>query len=75
MMEEYKLKDEMILKLSKLIKDIEKKYGFPVDVEWAIENKEIYILQCRPVTTVKRDELVEIIKKKRKLEFLRFKEI
>ncbi len=72
---EQKLKDEMILKLSKLIKEIEKKYGFPVDVEWAIENKEIYILQCRPVTTVERDELVEKIKRKRKLEFLRFKEI
>lgn len=72
---EQKLKDEMILKLSKLIKEIEEFYNFPVDVEWAIEKKEIYILQSRPVTTVIRNELVETIKKKRKLEFLCFKEI
>ena len=27
-------------------------YGFPVDVEWAIADGEIYILQSRPVTTI-----------------------
>lgn len=58
-----KLEDKMILKLVNLVQSIEKLYCFPVDVEWAIENNEIYILQCRPITTVKENKLIEEIKK------------
>lgn len=58
-----KLDDEKILKLSNIIKKIENFYGFPVDVEWGVEDDEIYILQSRPVTTVKKNELLEKIKK------------
>jgi len=47
------LSDAKILKLSETIIQIEKYFGFPVDVEWAIENNEIYILQARPITTLK----------------------
>lgn len=57
-----KLEDKMILELSNLIKKIEKIYSLPVDVEWGIKNNEIYILQCRPITTVRKNELVERIK-------------
>ena len=32
---------------------IERHYGFPADIEWAIENGRIYILQARAVTTLK----------------------
>lgn len=32
---------------------LEKHYYFPQDVEWAIENGNIYIVQTRPVTTIK----------------------
>lgn len=60
------LSDEDILKLAGLIKEIEKFYGFPVDVEWGIENSKIYILQCRPITTVKQSEVNELINKIRK---------
>lgn len=58
-----KISDEVIIKLSNTIKNIEKFYGFPVDVEWGIEDSEIYILQCRPITTVKENVLLEKIKK------------
>lgn len=58
-----KLADEEILKLSNIIKKIEKFYSFPVDIEWGIENDIIYILQCRPITTVNENKLVEKIKK------------
>ncbi len=58
-----KLDDKIILELSNLIKKIESLYGFPVDIEWGIENNEIYILQCRPITTIKRNQLVDKIKK------------
>jgi len=56
-----KLNDELILKLVNIIKKIENFYGFPVDVEWGIENGEIYILQCRPITTVKNNKIRNII--------------
>ncbi len=32
---------------------IEEHYGWPQDVEWAIENGKVYITQSRPVTTIK----------------------
>ena len=58
-----KLDDKIVLKLSNLVKKIEDFYGFPVDIEYGIENGKIYILQCRPITTIKKNELVEKIKK------------
>lgn len=47
-----KLNPEQIIELAKLIVKIENHYGFPVDVEWAIENGEIFITQSRPITTL-----------------------
>ncbi|MFW5936212.1 MAG: phosphoenolpyruvate synthase [Candidatus Hadarchaeota archaeon] len=32
---------------------IEEHYGWPQDVEWAVENGKVYITQSRPVTTIK----------------------
>lgn len=58
-----KLDDKIVLELSNLVKKIENFYGFPVDIEYGIENGKIYILQCRPITTIKKNELVEKIKK------------
>ncbi len=48
-----KLSDDKIIELSKVIIEIENKYGYPVDVEWAIEDDILYILQARPITTNK----------------------
>lgn len=42
-------------------KAIEKHYGYPCDIEWAIRDGEVYILQARAITTLKDnydDELV-----------------
>lgn len=58
-----KLDNKIILELSDLVKKIENFYGFPVDIEYGIENGKIYILQCRPITTIKKNQLVEKIKK------------
>jgi pyruvate,water dikinase len=52
-----------VLELSDLVMKIEKHYGFPVDVEWALlrsassegqarENGGFYIVQSRPITTL-----------------------
>ena len=34
-----------------LLLTIEEAYGHPVDVEWAVDNEKVYILQARPITT------------------------
>ena len=34
---------------------IEKHYGIPMDIEWAIKDSDIYILQARAITTLKKD--------------------
>lgn len=48
-----KISDEEIIKVALLVKDIEKHYFFPQDIEWAIEGDRVSIVQSRPITTVK----------------------
>ena len=49
-----KLSDKQILELSELILKIEKHYGFPCDIEWALHGGKFYILQSRPITTLSK---------------------
>lgn len=51
-----KLGDEDIVALAKLGKMIEELYQFPQDIEWAKQNRELFIVQTRPVTTLKTRE-------------------
>jgi phosphoenolpyruvate synthase/pyruvate phosphate dikinase len=46
------LSEENITKLARLIAKIEKHYGFPCDIEWALQDDQISILQSRPITTL-----------------------
>lgn len=48
------LTGKQILELSDLIILIENHYGFPCDIEWAFENGKFYIVQSRPITTLKK---------------------
>jgi len=48
-----KMTDKQILKLAEICLDIEKHYKKPQDIEWAVEKNKIYILQARPITTLK----------------------
>ena len=48
-----KISDQQMTKLAKIAKKIEEHYFFPQDIEWAIENDKIYIVQTRPITTIK----------------------
>jgi pyruvate,water dikinase len=50
-MQVQKIPDEMILEVAKAGINIEEHYGRPMDVEWAVEDDTLYILQARPVTT------------------------
>ncbi|MCL4279221.1 MAG: hypothetical protein KJZ60_05970, partial [Ignavibacteriaceae bacterium] len=47
-----KLSGKEITELSKIIIQIEKHYGFPCDIEWALEGGKFYIVQSRPITTL-----------------------
>ncbi len=51
--EAQKLSDEEIITLAKIGKLLEDHYKAPQDVEWAKEDKEFFIVQTRPVTTLK----------------------
>jgi pyruvate,water dikinase len=55
-----KLTDSEIIKLAWLGKQLEDHYRFPQDIEWAKENNKIYILQTRPVTTIKEGAEAEL---------------
>ncbi|MFC2005075.1 phosphoenolpyruvate synthase, partial [Chloroflexota bacterium] len=48
-----KITDDDIILLAKIGKQLEDHYQFPQDVEWAKENGEIFIVQTRPVTTIR----------------------
>jgi len=50
--EKQSISGEQVKELAKLGVKIENHYGRPQDIEWAIEQGEIYILQSRPITTI-----------------------
>ena len=57
------LDDTEIAGLVKAGLKIEKHYGMPMDIEWAIRKNEIYILQARAITTLKNDDDKKLIQK------------
>jgi pyruvate, water dikinase len=48
---EQKLGEEQLRELAKLGDDLEQRLGGPQDIEWAVEDGVIYVLQARPVKT------------------------
>jgi pyruvate,water dikinase len=54
--EAQKLPDDEIISLAKIGKLLEAHYKTPQDLEWAKEDKQLYIVQTRPVTTLKQKE-------------------
>ncbi len=45
------LDEDQLRALAELGAGLEERLGAPQDIEWAIENGELYVLQARPVTT------------------------
>ena len=65
------LTNEDVRSLAQYGKKIEEHYGKPMDIEWGIERNKLYILQARPITTLKkRSESHEKIKGEAVLEGL-----
>lgn len=54
--EKQKLTGKQIIEVATVCKKIEGHYGFPCDIEWAMEGGKIYITQSRPITTLKNKE-------------------
>jgi rifampicin phosphotransferase len=57
------LSKEQLRELARLATTIEERYGFPQDIEWAISQGTLYVLQSRPITSIAprwtRDESAE----------------
>lgn len=61
-----KLTDKQIKELAALGKKIHNHYFYPQDIEWVFYKKKFYIVQSRPVTTIKEKE-IEIKDNKREI--------
>jgi pyruvate,water dikinase len=46
------LSEEQVLELAASVLRIEKQFGFPCDIEWALADGRFFILQSRPITTL-----------------------
>ncbi|MEM7335209.1 MAG: PEP/pyruvate-binding domain-containing protein [Chloroflexota bacterium] len=55
------LDQETAVRLAQLGIQIEKHYGMPMDIEWAIANSEISILQARPITSLPPKPLKNVV--------------
>jgi phosphoenolpyruvate synthase/pyruvate phosphate dikinase len=59
------LSDLEINGLSATVIEVEKMFGFPCDIEWVLEGGNIYLLQSRPITTLKGStEVAHLFKRK-----------
>jgi pyruvate,water dikinase len=44
--------DQQAKEIAKLAVDLETEMGWPVDLEFAYHANDLYLLQCRPITTL-----------------------
>jgi len=45
-----KLAEDVLVRLARIGDDLEQRLGAPQDIEWAVQDGEIFVLQARPVT-------------------------
>src|SRR5215470_17474010 len=45
------LSQTQLIALTRLVANVDKIYGMPMDIEWAYEHDRLYLLQARPITT------------------------
>lgn len=53
-----KLKDSTVIKIAKIVQKIHNHYRKPQDIELAVKNNTIYIVQSRPITTIESNQKV-----------------
>ena len=54
-----KITDQQIIGFAQLGKKIEQHYGKPQDIEWAVADNKLFIVQSRPITTLRKDVLAD----------------
>jgi len=54
------LTEDEIARVAKVCRDIHNHYGSGQDIEWAIENEKVYIVQSRPITTGLAEAMGEV---------------
>ncbi|ALA56850.1 PEP/pyruvate-binding domain-containing protein [Nitrospira moscoviensis] len=47
------LSDEELLSLAHTAKDVERALGHPVDLEWLFDERQLWVVQARPITAVR----------------------
>lgn len=47
------LSDEQLFELARTAKKVEQAFGYPVDLEWAIDSRMLWTLQARPITGIR----------------------
>ena len=57
-----KLSEKEIVSLAKIADKLQRHYYFPQDIEWAKEKNKLYIVQTRPITTIKKTSSVIVDK-------------
>ncbi len=50
--ESLSLSSEMLIQVRDLGVKLENTYGLPLDIEWAIDDNQVFVLQMRPITTL-----------------------
>jgi len=63
-----KLSDAEVLGLAGYAKKIEEHYGKPQDLEFAIEGKKLFIVQSRPITTLKKTAAAKALRQANEAE-------
>jgi pyruvate,water dikinase len=46
------LRDEQVVEIAAVAVALEGEHNAPVDIEWAFAGAELFLLQCRPITTL-----------------------
>lgn len=59
-----KLSDKHIIELSEISNKLELHYNKPMDIEWAVEDWNLFILQARPITTINNWEINNVVREK-----------
>jgi len=57
--ERFSLSDEQLKELGQLVCGVEEHYNTPMDIEWAYFQRKLYLLQARPITTLKQGIIIK----------------
>jgi len=61
------LNDSEIKRITEFSIEVERHYNFPQDIEWAVENNKVFLVQSRPITTFYGEEKMEKAKEDKEI--------